>query len=152
MGIEGDVVWQPTDRLSVAGAFSVLDTEITKVLTPTNDVIEGDELAFAPDLQLSVRARYEWPMGSGLRAHVMPHVAYSAEAYSDVISINRDKLDSWVLVGITAGVSSDRWMAELFADNIFDEQAELTSNFVYDRRRINYAPPTTVGLRINFDF
>jgi outer membrane receptor protein involved in Fe transport len=154
MGIEGDVVWQPEDvpGLSITGAFSLLDTEITKVLTPTNDVRKGDELAFAPEFQTSLRVRYEWPLDNGLRAHVMPHVVYSAEAYSDVVTINRDKLDSWVLVGLTAGVSSDIWRAEFYADNIFDEQAELTSNFVYDRRRVNYAPPTTIGLRVTFDF
>jgi outer membrane receptor protein involved in Fe transport len=82
----------------------------------------------------------------------MPHVAYSAESYSDVVTINRDKVDSWVLVGVTAGVASDKWRAELFADNIFDEQAELTRNFVFDREQVNYAPPTTVGLRVTFDF
>lgn len=152
MGIEGDVIWQPTDRLSVAGAFSILDTEITDVLTPTNDVREGDELAFAPEFQATLRVRYEWPVGDGLRAHVMPHVAYSAESYSDVVTINRDKIDSWVLVGVTAGVASDKWRAELFADNIFDEQAELTRNFVFDREQVNYAPPPTVGLRVTFDF
>lgn len=154
MGIEGDVVWQPeaVAGLAITGAFSLLDTEITKVLTPTNDVRKGDELAFAPEFQASLRVRYEWPLDNGLRAHVMPHMSYSAESYSDVITINRDKVDSWVLVGLTAGVSADTWRAEFYADNIFDEQAELTRNFVYDRERVNYAPPTTMGLRVTFDF
>lgn len=154
MGIEGDLIWQPQGipGLSIAGAFSLLESEITKVLTPTNDVEKGDELAFAPEFQMSLRARYEWPLDNGLQAHVMPHMSYSAEAYSDVITINRDRLDSWMLVGLTAGVSSENWRAEFFVDNLFDEKAELTSNFVYDRRRVNYAPPTTMGLRVNFDF
>ncbi|MEX1237138.1 MAG: TonB-dependent receptor, partial [Pseudomonadales bacterium] len=85
-GIEGDFIWAPVaiDGFTVNGAFSILDTEITRVITPTNDVLQGSELAYAPDFQATVRARYEWYLDSGLRAHVMPHLAYSAESFSDV--------------------------------------------------------------------
>lgn len=152
-GIEGDIIWAPAsvDGLTVTAAFSILDSEITKVLTPTNDVREGDELAYAPEFQGNLRARYEWPMDSGLTGHFMPHVAYSAESFSDVITINREEIDSWVMVGFTAGVSGDSWTAELYADNLFDEQAELSRNFVFDVQRVNYARPTTVGLRMSYD-
>ena len=37
-------------RPTVSGAFSILDTEITDTY-PTNDVIAGEELAFAPSFQ-----------------------------------------------------------------------------------------------------
>ncbi len=39
-GVEGNFIWQPAsvEGLTVTGAFSFLDTEITKVITPTNDV------------------------------------------------------------------------------------------------------------------
>jgi outer membrane receptor protein involved in Fe transport len=153
-GIEGDITWAPAsvDGLLIKAAFSFLDTEITKVLTPTNDVREGDELAFAPEFQGNLSARYEWPMESGLTGHFMPHIAYSAESFSDVITINRDEIDSWVMVGLTAGVSGDNWTAELYADNLFDEQAELSRNFVFDVQRVTYARPTTVGMRVSYDF
>ena len=44
IGLEGDFVWLPesSEGLTVSGAFSILDTEITKVITPTNDVRRGD--------------------------------------------------------------------------------------------------------------
>lgn len=153
-GFEGDIIWQPANiaGLTVTGAFSFLDTEITKVLTPTNDVIKGDELAYAPEFQGNLTARYTWPLDSGLTAHVMPHLAYSSKSFSDVITINRDEMDSWVLVGFTAGVSGTNWTAELYADNVFDEQAELSSNFVFDRSRVNYARPMTAGVRVSYDF
>ena len=52
-GFEGDFIWQPAskDGLSIIGAFSFIDSEITKVITPTNDVVLGDELAYAPQFQ-----------------------------------------------------------------------------------------------------
>ncbi|MFT5563204.1 MAG: iron complex outermembrane receptor protein [Litorivivens sp.] len=66
--------------------------------------------------------------------------------------MNRDKMDSWVMVGFTAGVTGNNWTAELFADNIFSEQAELSRNFVFDVERVTYARPATVGVRVSYDF
>jgi len=155
MGIEGDFMWVPEsmDGLLVSGAFSLLDTEITKVITPTNDVKKGDELAFAPSFQGNLRARYEWDYGStNLIAHVMPSISWSSEAFSDIISINRDEMDSWFMAGITAGVTSDTWSAELYVNNLSDEKAEVARNFVFDVQSVTYVQPRTIGVRLNFDF
>jgi outer membrane receptor protein involved in Fe transport len=151
-GIEGDFVWNATDNLTISGAFSILDTEITKVITPTNDVRDGDDLAYAPEYQGNLRARYHWYLDSGITVHVMPHVSFSAEAQSDVIVINNSEVDSWLLTGVTAGFSKDQWSAELYVDNLFDEEAELARSFVFDRERVTHARPRTIGLRVSFDF
>lgn len=154
MGMEGTVDWAPASLpgLVVTGSFSILDTEITDVLVPTNDVREGDSLAFAPEFQATVRARYTWDLSNGLRAHVMPHLAYSDESYSDIITINRQVMDSWLMLGVTAGVSNNQWTAELFVDNLTDEAAELSTNFVNDRNRVTLARPMTAGLRFSYNF
>jgi len=155
MGIEGDFIWLPDglDGLTVSGAFSVLDTEITRVLTPTNDVIKGDELAFAPEFQGNLRARYEWDIGSaGKVAHVMPGISWSSEAFSDIITINRDEIDSYFMASVTAGVSSDSWSAEVYVNNLTDERAEMARNFVFDVQSVTYVQPRTIGVRLNFDF
>lgn len=153
-GVEGDFVWVPTAApgLTLGGAFSYLDTKITKVITPTDDVVKGDELAFAPKFQGNLRARYEWPLASGMMAHVMPHVSYSTKAFSDIVTINRDEMSSWTLVGLTAGLARDNWSAELYVDNLFDKKAELARNFVFDRERVTYARPRTAGVRLSLDF
>jgi len=153
-GIEGDFIWAPPgiSGLTVTGAFSLLDTEITRVITPTNDVILGDSLAYAPEQQGNLRARYEWAVGSGLTAHVMPQISYSAESYSDIVTINRDRLDSWTLLGVSAGVTSDTWSAEMFVENLSDERAEIARSFNFDRQRVNYVRPRTMGVRVSYDF
>jgi iron complex outermembrane receptor protein len=153
-GVEGDFVWTPgpVTGLTVFGGFSVLDTEITDVLTPTNDVQVGDSLAFAPDFQATLRARYEWSVAGNLTAHVMPNVSYSSGAFSDIVTINRDEMSSWTLVGISTGVRADRWGAELYVDNLFNEKAELARSFVFDRERVTYARPRTMGIRATFGF
>ena len=153
-GLEADFIYAPdaVAGLTISGAFSLLDTEITKVLTPTDDVIKGDELAFAPELQANLQARYEWSLDGGLMAHVMPHMAHSAESYSDIITINRDRIDSWTMFGLTAGVTSEEWSAELYVDNLTDERAEVARNFVNDVQRVSYARPRTMGVRLSYSF
>ena len=154
-GFEGDFVWLPefSDGLTVTGAFSLLDTEITEVLTPTNDVRQGDQLAFAPEFQGTLRARYEWGfMDSGLMAHVMPSVTFSSKQFTDIITINRLELDSWTMVGLTAGLTGESWSAELFASNLTDQRAEISGDFVFDTRRIQYATPRTLGVRLTYRF
>jgi len=153
-GIEMDLIWAPEsiDGLTISGGLSLLDTEITKVLVPTDDVRKGDSLAFAPEMQANLQARYEWSLEGGAMAHVMPHMSHSAEQYSDIIRINRDLIHSWTMLGITAGITTETWGAELFVDNLTDERAELSRNYINDRERVSYARPRTMGVRLTYNF
>lgn len=153
-GIEADFVIAPysTPGLSIAGAFSILDTEITEVLIPTNDVIEGEELAYAPGFQGNIRARYEWDVSSTLEAFVQPQVTYSASKFTDVIEINKIKLDSYTLFDLSAGVKANEWTFEVFGENLTDKRAEISGVFGNDRERIITNRPRTIGLRVSFDY
>ena len=145
-GLEADFIWLPPgfDGLTIAGAVSFLDSEITRKITPTNDVREGDELAFAPSNQGNLRARYEWTMqANGWTAHVMPMISWSADSYSDIITINRDLVDGWAMLGLTAGVATDNWSVTLYCSNLTDERAEVSRSFVFDRHHVTYARPRT---------
>jgi len=157
LGLEGDFAWAPAtvDGLTVSGAFSILDTEITDVLTPTGDVIVGEPLAFAPEFQGNLRARYEWDVeayGESYGAYVMPQLVYSAESFTDIIEINKIELDAYTTLGISAGIVKDNWTVEVFGNNLTDERAELSGNFVNDRERITVARPRTFGVRASVGF
>ena len=154
MGLEGDFTYLPESiqGLTLTGAFSLLDTEVTEVLVPTNDVEKGSSLAYAPELQFNVRARYEWEMGNGMTGHIMPAVVYSDEQYSDIISINRDRIDSSTVVNLSVGMTADTWSGEVYIDNLTDEHAEVARNFVNDRERITPMRPMTLGVRLSRDF
>ena len=140
------------EGLTVSGAFSLLNTEITKVLTPTNDVIKGDELAFAPKFQGNLRARYSGTMADRAGRTHNARRNWSSSSFSDIITINRDKIDSWLMASVTAGVSEDNWSAEIYVNNLTDERAEVARNFVFDVQSVTYVQPRTMGLRLNFDF
>ena len=153
-GIEAELTWAPenVEGLTLGAGISLLDTEITEVLIPTEDVTKGDELAFAPEFKGNLQARYEWDLSNGMQAHVMGNMAYSDTSYTDIITINRLELDSWLIAGATAGVSTEEWAAELYVDNLTDETAELSGSFGYDRERITVARPLTVGVRFSLNF
>ena len=150
--MEGDITWAASNNLTMGLAFSFLDTEITDVLNPSKDVQEGFDLAYAPEFQGNFWARYEWTMGNGWTAHVMPSIAHSASSYSDIIAINRMDVPSWTVANITAGVRADKWMVEGFVSNLTDEEVVTGANYVNDRERLALAPPTTMGVRVSFDF
>ncbi len=159
IGIEGDFTWAPysIDGLTIAGAFSLLDTEITDVLVPTNDVLAGSDLAFAPAYQGNLRARYEWDLereiaGSSLTAHVMPQIVFSDDSVSDIVEINKGDVDGYVTIGATLGVTADQWSAELFGTNLTGEYAELSNSFQFDRNRVTPMRPRTIGVRVGYDF
>ena len=154
-GLEADFSWLPpwSDRLTITGALSFLDSEITRVITPTDDVRLGDELAFAPDYQGNLRARYEWILQTtGWTAHVMHTIAWSAESYSDIITINRDRIDGWLMANLSLGVSTKRWLVEIYARNLTNERAEVSRSFAFDTQYVTYAQPRTLGLRASVNF
>ncbi len=151
-GIESDFVIAPysTPGLTIAGAFSILDTEITNVLIPTNDVIAGEELAYAPGFQGNIRARYEWDLSDSLEAFVQPQMTYSASKFTDIIEINKIELDSYTLFDLSVGVVADQWRFEVFGENLTDERAEVSGVFGNDRERIITNRPLTVGMRVSY--
>ena len=65
-GIDADFTWVPTDNLTIQGAFSIVDSEITRL----NDQLVGlaapvgSELPFTADFSFNLRGRYEFEIPS----------------------------------------------------------------------------------------
>lgn len=152
-GMEGELTWAPESiqGLTVSGGFSYLDTEIKKSFV-TSFVREGDELAFAPKLQATLNARYEWSVMAGKRAHVMSYVSYSDKVNTDIVADNSITLDSWYLLSASAGIADDQWNAEVYVENLTDQRAELSGNAIFNRSRVTVARPRTLGIRFAYDF
>ena len=151
-GLEGDFLYYPNiDGLIISGAFSFLDTEIKKSLT-TSDVVAGKELAFAPGFQANFVARYEWGLAAGNQGHAQAQVNWSDESFSDIIEPNKAKQDSYSFLNLRAGISNEEWMTEIYVDNVTDERAEISNNFVYDRQRVAVIRPMNYGFRFKRKF
>ena len=151
-GVEGDFVYYTDNGLILSGAFSLLDTEITKSLVPTADVVVGSDLAFAPGFQANFSARKEWGTSSGNTGHWQAQFNHSRASDSDIMEPNRATQGMYSLANIRAGVSNDSWTAEMYIDNVTDERAEISNTFVFDRQRVAVIRPLNIGLRYKLKF
>lgn len=152
IGLESDFVIAPRSipGLTVAGAVSILDSKITKVLLPTNDVVAGKPLAFAPHFQGNLRARYEFPLSDTLQGFVMPQVTYAGSSRSDILEFTATRVASWTKVSASAGVTADHWSAELYVDNLNGSHGPLSANALYGPIQEVPLRPRTIGIRIGF--
>ena len=152
-GVEGDFTYYADkEGLTVSGAFSMLDTEITKKLVPTDDVIVGSELAFAPTFQANLRVRQEWEMADGYTGHAQLQVTHSGDSYSDIMEMNRAVQQQYSYVDIRIGMSNGESTTEFYIDNVTDERGEISNTFVFDRQRVAYIRPMTMGIRYKMNF
>ena len=151
-GVEGDFLYYTDNGFILSGAFSLLDTEITKSLVPTADVVVGSDLAFAPGFQANFTARKEWGTSSGNTGHWQAQFNHSRASDSDIMEPNRATQGMYSLANIRAGVSNDNWTAEMYINNITDERAEISNTFVFDRQRVAVIRPLNIGLRYKLKF
>ena len=152
-GVEGDFTYFTNrEGLTVSGAFSLLDSELTKKLVPTNDVTVGGDMAFAPGMQFNLKFRQEWDMSNGNLGHAQLAITHSDDSYSDIMEPNKARQDSYTYMDVRLGMSNDTMTAELYIDNVNDERAEISNTFVFDRQRVSYIRPTTIGIRYKHNF
>jgi outer membrane receptor protein involved in Fe transport len=203
-GIDGDFIWAATDRFTLAGAFSVLDTEMTRLNPELVGIAApvGSDLPFAADFSANLRARYDFdiaPIGglNGLMGYVTAAIAYTGESVAGVkmdAYVAEDTLQrvyqvdgsglgirheadvflgaapgtdlinepdvpggrfvqgDYAIANVAFGVIKDTWSAELFIDNVADENAAMyvdTQNFT---PKVVTNRPRSVGLRLSYDF
>ena len=157
-GFEGDLTWAATDNLSVYGAFSHNSTELTRVDPAFAMVVmdAGRPLPLTPELQYSVRARYEWERGVN-NMHVQAGLRHSGKALNSIVDTTEEPntwQKSYTVVDASLGLnnSQDNWGLEIFIKNLTDERAQLHINRQDFFERVTTNRPRTVGLRLSYDF
>ncbi|MFT6753844.1 MAG: iron complex outermembrane receptor protein [Candidatus Azotimanducaceae bacterium] len=152
-GLETDLAFSANDNLTLWASISYNDTEITSVpSTVTNVVPVGSQTAFAPELQYTLRGRYDWEMGQ-YQAHAQLAVQHADESKNSIIRATAATIPSWTTADATIGMSNDVYGMELFIDNLTDEKVvrsierpETLSPEQYVNR------PRTIGIRFNYGF
>ena len=151
-GIEFDSSWIATDNLTLFGAVSYNQTE----LTATNaQVIEmapiGSELPMSPKLQANLRARYDFEIGRYM-ANWQVGVQYASKSYSSIVAAQRQQQDSYSMVNASITMEDDNWRVTLFADNLTDERPPLFINDQDDITRIATSKPRSIGLTVSYSY
>lgn len=152
-GLEGDIAFAATDNLTLYGAFSYNDTELTQLPGSVANLVPlGSNLAFTPEFQYTLRGRYEWSVSSDMDAHFQAAIQHAGESENSIIAANAATIDSWTSVDLSAGIGRESWSATLFVENATDERI-ARSKITSDPRNLqNVGRPRTIGLRISYDF
>ena len=151
-GFEGDIAWQATDNLTLLGAFSYNDTELTALNAQVIEMAPiGSALPLTPEFQGNLRARYDWEIGEYLVNWQLAG-QYAGSSYSSIVDSEREKQDSYTLLNASIGIEKESWSAKLYIDNLTDKRAELFINNQDDIPRITTNRPRTIGLTFTYSY
>ncbi|MES1264075.1 MAG: TonB-dependent receptor [Variovorax sp.] len=148
-GIEMDMQWAVTDAFTLYGGVALQKAELgedfCKVIDPATgkpykteaDCVanggpesfapEGTRLPTTPEFKASLTARYEFTM-AGLESHIQGSVVHNGDSRTALLPAENDVLgdsDAYTLVDLAFGIGRDKTTAELFIDNVLDEDARL---------------------------
>ncbi len=149
-GIEMDLQWAVTESFSLYGGIALQHSELSDDFcllldpdgnplpeaqcldgdgNPTPFTQEGTRLPSTPEFKGSLTGRYEFDL-AGTQAHVQGSLVHEGLKRTALLEAENDILrdsDAYSLVDLSFGVEKDRWSAEMFVKNVFDENAALYS-------------------------
>ncbi|MAI90009.1 TonB-dependent receptor [Ponticaulis sp.] len=150
LGSEGSVAFAATPELTLSAAYSYNDTELSSLPgSIVNLAPVGSSLAYTPEFQGNIMARYERSLTSEYDGYVQGAIQYSDESYNSIVLADRVLIDSWTNVDVSAGISTDKWAASLYVENLTDERI-VRSVQTSDPRNLEYVSrPRTIGARLS---
>ena len=150
-----DATWLATEQLEINMSYAYNKAELTEDYDRRNDgtpdAFTGQDLPFTPDTKWALTARYnfDWMGGDG---YLMSNTTFTDSMYNGIFLNSREEMDSYTISQVSLGLARDQWTAELFASNVFDEEAELYINTADIKRLVTVNRPRTIGFRFGMRF
>ncbi|MBL8269406.1 TonB-dependent receptor [Steroidobacter sp.] len=155
-GVEFQLNGQPTDALSFNIGATYTDSRLSEDLPSTAQTsgFDGDRIPYTPKWSFAGQVTYEVPFSSSLTGYASTNFNYRGVSYTNFNSQSDDyqELDSYLLVGVRAGVRVDGWDAGIFVDNVTDETPEIGLRVTGDGYRVYTTRPLTAGVRVSKSF
>lgn len=162
-GVEFDAAYQLTDNLTVSGAFSINDTEVTKgdrlgnLAFGASPDVRGNQLPAAPREQGWVAVAYRDQLSNGMDWYAGADYIYVGSKYITIANLL--ETGSQELINARIGVETDKWRVELWGKNLADNDTPDLANpsfdyntFVSQATTIGLARLRTYGIRANYQF
>ena len=150
-GFEGSIDTQINDALSLFLNLGYLETEIKNWASRPD--IEGREQAHAPKYSFSAGAEYYFQENTSFETNF---IGKSGFYYSDS---HNNKSDSYVLTNAALRHSVDKWVIDLWVQNLFDEYYSTRGFFFgneapdfIDTLYRRHGDPRHFGLSVRYDF
>lgn len=154
-GLEADFSWQATERVSLDGALTLLETEIgqTSDIGGNADKFDGNPLPFAPDVSATLGGRYDFALTDAIKASLAAHAKYRGAYYLDPEGLDSRMQDGFTTLQAEASLAfADSGLGlTIWGRNLTDEDYAVSGyGFIgYDTFR---SDPRTYGIRIDYEF
>ncbi len=134
-GVDFDVLYRPSQRLTVQGGLTIADTRYPKStasllgLTPSTARLPGQRLNLAPLYSGSASVTYEHPVGEGLLVRANASVKYNSDynAGSDLHPLKEQDAYAVLNARIVLASEDERWSVEAWAANLTDTKYVQTA-------------------------
>ena len=113
-GLDADFTWLATDDWVISGAFSLLDTEITRLNSTMNNLAPpvGSSLPYSSDFSGNLRARYYFELDNGMEGYFNAAISYTGDRLSGMFSNAYVTEDTHALVyGMGSGLKIEQEIA-----------------------------------------
>jgi outer membrane receptor protein involved in Fe transport len=157
-GFEAELRWVPSDRWELYANAGLLDAQFSDYQTLQTGETEPSQLAgraqpHAPPYNLAIGGTYRHDSGFFARMDISARDSF----YFDVS--NDEKSNSYRLLNARIGFAGERWTAQLWARNAFDEhyavrgfyfgnEPPLFPNRLYTRQ----GDPRQIGITLDMEF
>ncbi|CAN5442940.1 N/A [soil metagenome] len=161
-GMEWEVLWAPTRRLTIDGTFAYNKTNVLSTVCAACRQITGNanpvgaRVARFPGTTASLGVTYRHPAFSDYDAYYRIDANYQGREYSDLT--NLAWLDPYVMSNARIGIDNKRYKLEVYVLNLFDNDTPQgiaqTTEQIGGRQTITVTPALkrTVGLTAGIKF
>ncbi|MDA8933771.1 TonB-dependent receptor plug domain-containing protein [Gammaproteobacteria bacterium] len=151
-GLEADILWYPTDDITIASAMSYNSTEVTRIKAQIVEIAPvGSALPLSPDFQWNVRIRKDSEL-NGLPSYTQLAIKSASDSFSSLEKDKRYSQSAYRTVDFAYGFEVNNTEIEFFIRNLTDERAQLYFNDQDDIPRITTNRPRNMGVRASYKF
>ena len=181
-GLETDLTWAITPNLTLSGAGSFINSELTKsVCTTVADpnapnqkcqggfwTLAGTPLPVTPPVKFNITGRYEGDISDSMTGFVQGSLVFQGRRTSDLRATTasglspRDQIGpmpAYVSLDLSAGITRDNTSASIFFKNITDSRGEVyryvecgANCIAHPNVYVVTIQPFTVGIRLGQKF
>jgi iron complex outermembrane recepter protein len=154
-GVEVSIQTQPAKGLTIGANASVNDARLTQNLPPTSSAfgVSGERLPYSVPFSGSVSLDQHWPLVRdwiGFMGATVSYVGGREGEFARSPAAPRLHLAAYADSSLRAGVSSDSWTINLFANNVANTRGVVGGGEDYGEAVYNvvYIQPRTIGLSL----
>jgi len=154
-GVEWDLGWVATDRLTLSLAGTVIDSEVTKIKAGARSTYKvGDPLNFVPDYSLSATGDYRFNWSESVPGSLQVNFDRQGKSYNSrrnyaQLLVQQYSVPEKDFLNVSVGAEWSGWQFTLYGRNLLDDRDLLTAT---DTHTSSQARPRTLGVSFSKAF